>query len=73
MNKLELGQNIRFDPLAIAEARKRDLEDHVRCYEKGIRRARAAGVQDDIDIFFARRMEARESLRVSFPRDHNGV
>ncbi|MCL5113959.1 MAG: hypothetical protein M1372_02195 [Patescibacteria group bacterium] len=73
MSKLELGQNIVYDPQTVAEARRRDLRNHVQCYEEGLMRARAEGIGDDIAMFFARKMEAKASLRTSFPRSHNGV
>jgi hypothetical protein len=67
MTTAELGQNIRYDPQAVVEGRRRDLLDRAQYYEDGISRAEANNNRRDINLFYARIKEIERSLDESFP------
>jgi len=49
-------------PLSIAEARRIDLEDHLRWLEEGIEQGKAENDVGSIRVFTARYREVREEL-----------
>lgn len=65
--KEEVGQNIIYDPVAVARARRQDLLVHLRALGEGIRIADRDCNQHDADLFKARSREVQRELARAFP------